>query len=80
MRKFWITNYVFYSKKGKSRRHDVNEVRKDGTRGKLICSIDNFSENTERFDWEEMHERIKQIVPEKFDWKWWPGILKEKSW
>jgi len=80
MKKFWINHYIFLSNKtGRVRRYDVHEVKKDGTRGKIACTIDDQIVDN-RMDWEELHEKISQLIKDKFDWKWWPGILGEKKW
>lgn len=78
--KLWVNHYrVFSSKKGNIRRYDVHLVKKDGSRGKTLVTFDDSNE-MERMDFEDVHSKILESIQEKFDWKWWPGILKEKVW
>lgn len=80
MKKFWVNHYrMFTSKKGNIRRYDVHIVKKDGSRGKILATFDDSNEMG-RMDFEDVHSNICDSIKEKFDWKWWPGILKEKVW
>lgn len=79
MRKLWVNHYLVVSRGGRLRRHDIHELKRDGTRGKLLGSVDSRHVDS-RMEDDEMNSSIASRVSGDFDWKWWPGIMEEKFW